>query len=117
MIEEVYISAYCYSELAEVSISFGISLESEVDPIEAVGSDWIWVGMSESFWENYHEFEPYIEMVKEQLKNNSTLSHRQALTDVFGRFTVSYEVNGNESKLNFDLDTNEAMFALLEEAL
>ena len=117
MSEEMNIWACCYSELTDASVSFGISIEDESESIETLGDEWIWVGMSESFWENCHEFEPYIEKVKSQLQNEPSLSSRQALTDVFGCFLISYEVNGEEKELPFEIDANGTMLSLLENLL
>ena len=117
MITELYIWACCYSELTDTSVSFGISIEDESEPIEAIGIEWICEGISESFWENCHEFEPYIEVVKAQLQSNPSLDSRQVLTDLFGKFVISYEVNGEEKELGFEVDANDIMLPLLENLL
>lgn len=117
MTKEMYIWACCYSELTDASVSFGISIEDTSKPIEAMGIEWIWEGMSDSFWENCHEFEPYLEQIKARLRNNPSLSSSQALTDLFGTFLISYEVNGEQTELAFEIDVNDAMLSLLENLL
>lgn len=64
---EINIMAYCYSEKEEVSIGFGTSFSSE-DSIDIIDTEWIDVGMSESFWENHQEFEPGIVKANQLIK-------------------------------------------------
>lgn len=108
------ISACCYSEKADVSIGFGIFFDSDEESIDTLDTEWIDVGMSEPFWENHFEFEPGIEKAKQLVENNSNLTFRQALYTVFGDFSISYEVDGEEVRPNFKFDVNQAMYDMLE---
>lgn len=117
MREEISIWACCYSELTDASISFGISSGRDTESLEDIGIEWIFEGLYESFWENYYEFEQYIESASTSLKNNAELSPRQVLFDIFGKFAIVYEVNGEETELDFDVDINDAVYSLLESAL
>ena len=108
------ISACCYSEKEDVGIGFGIFFDSDEESIDTLNPEWIDVGMSESFWENHFEFEPGIEKAKQLVENNSNLTFRQALYTVFGDFSISYEVDGEEVRPNFKFDVNQAMYDMLE---
>ena len=117
MCEEIEIWACCSSENVDASIAFGVSAKADIEPIEDVGIDWIFEGLSDSFWENYYVFGPYIESATASLKNNSELSPHQVLFNIFGKFTVIYEVNGKKTELDFDVDINSLVYTLLESAL
>lgn len=108
------ISACCYSEKEDVGIGFGVSFDSDEESIDSLDTEWIDVGMSESFWENHFEFEPGIEKAKLLVEHNSQLTFRQALYSVFGDFTISFEIDGEEVKPAFELDVNQAMYDMLE---
>ena len=110
----VEIWAHCYSEKENVSISFGISVDASVSIDEFNDTEWIDEGMSDSFWENYYEFEPGIEKANALLDNNPSLTLKEALFNVFGHFSISYEMDGKEIKLNFDINADEGMYYLLE---
>ena len=108
------ISACCYSEKEDVGIGFGVSFDSDEESIDNIDTEWIDVGMSESFWENHFEFEPGIEKAKLLVEHNSQLTFRQALYSVFGDFAISFEIDGEEVKPAFELDVNQAMYDMLE---
>ena len=76
---EIQIMACCYSEKEDVSIGFGTSFDSDSELLDELDTEWIDVGMSESFWENHFEFEPGIEKAKKLADCNSELSFAQAL--------------------------------------
>ncbi len=111
---ESTLMVYFYSEAEDVSLGFGISFDPETDSIESLGTDWILEGMTDSFWENYEEFEPGINKAKILEKQNSGMTHRQALMKVFGDFIASCEMDGEETENNINIDANEAMYNLLE---
>ena len=112
--KEIEIMACCYSEKEDVSVGFGIGFDADTRSIEQLDSEWIWIGMSESFWENYEEFESGIDKAKQLIEGDSNLTYRQALYSVFGNFNISYEVDGKESELDFEIDANEIMYDMLE---
>lgn len=80
------IIACCYSEKEDVGIGFGTSFDSDEESLDTLDTEWIDVGMSESFWENHFEFEPGIKKAKQLIQSNSHLTFRQALYTVFGDF-------------------------------
>ncbi len=101
------------SEKESVSLSWGVSYNPEEDP-DGPGTDWLFDGTDgESFWENYSDFEPGIEKAKQLIELNPSLSFRQALFEVFGHFSVSYEVDGVEKDLGYNIDADEVMYSLL----
>lgn len=108
------ISACCYSEKEDVGIGFGVSFDSDEESIDSLDTEWIDVGMSESFWENHFEFEPGIEKAKQLVEHNSQLTLRQALYAIFGDFYISYEIDGEEIMFGTELDVNQAMYDMLE---
>ena len=112
--KEIEISAVCYSEKEDVSVGCGIYFDAEAESIGQLDSDWIGIGMSESFWENYEDFEPGIDKAKRLIEGDSNLTYRQALYSVFGNFNISYEVDGKESNLEFEIDANEFIYNMLE---
>ena len=110
---EIWISLS--SEKESVSLGWGISYDPEENP-DGPGTDWLFDGTSgESFWENYSDFEPGIEKAKQLIELDPSLSFRQALFEVFGHFTVSYEVNGDETELDYNIDGDDVMYSLLVE--
>lgn len=109
------ISAYCYSEKENVGTGFGLSFDSSEDSIKTIGIDWIIVGMSESFWENAFEFDAGIEKASMLIEENSNLTYRQALYEVFGDFILSYEMDGKAIDFKCEIDANQAMYDLLME--
>ena len=52
---EVWVT--CYSEKTDISISSGIYIDSADGSIDISDTGIIYEGLSESFWENYREFE------------------------------------------------------------
>jgi hypothetical protein len=110
----VKIWAHCYSEKESVSISFGTSIDATMSIEEFHDTDWIDEGLAESFWENYDEFVPGIEKAKTLLNNNPKLTMKAVLLDVFGHFFMSYEKDGEEIQLEFDINPDEVMYSLLE---
>ena len=111
---EVEIMTYCYSEKEDASIGFGTSFDSEEELINNLDTDWIEEGLSDSFLENYIEFEPGIEKAKQLIKSNPNLTFRQALHNIFGNFSISYEMKGKEIALQIEIDINQTMYDMLE---
>ena len=106
---EIEIWVCLSSEKESVSLCWGITY----DP-EGPGSDWLSDETSEeSFWENYSDFEPGIDKAKQLVKLDTSLSFKQALYEVFGHFLVSYEVNGIEKDLGYNIDGDGIMYSLL----
>ena len=106
---------YCYSEKEDVSIAFGTSFESNEELIDSLDTNWIYEGMSESFWENAFEFDSGIEKAIKINDDNPNLTYKQALYAVFGDFAISYTIDGKETDINFEIDINQAMYDLLME--
>lgn len=113
--KEREISAYCYSEKADVGIGFGMAFDADEDSIETIGVDWINIGMSESFWENAFEFDAGIEKARILIEENPSLPYRQALYAIFGDFHLSYEIDGKEIDFRCEIDATQAMYDLLVE--
>ena len=111
---EIEIWACCYSEKADVSISFGTSVEFSDECAAILDVEWIYEGMSDSFWENHEEFEDGIAKAEALHRNDNSLTLHQALYKIFGDFRLCYEVDGKERDLNIDFDANASMYALLE---
>ena len=111
---EIEIWACCYSEKSDTSISFGTSVETVDGSFDATDTEWIYVGMSESFWENHWEFEAGIEQATILQREDKALTSRQALFNVFGHFELAYQIDGEEVDLNIDFDADSLMYALLE---
>ena len=112
--EESTLMIWCSSAKERASLGFGVSFNPEEESIDTLSMDWVWAAMSESFWENYEEFEPGIDKAKRLKENDSALSFREALKDVFGTFKVVYELDGENIELDWDLEYNEAVYYLLE---
>ena len=111
---EFEIIAYCYSEKADVSVSCGSTVDSTNGTIDISDAEWIYVGMSEAFWENHCEFEPGIAKAEATRIHDPSLTYNQALWSVFGSFILAYEINGEKIALDFECDINELMYSLLE---
>lgn len=112
---DVEISASCYSEKEDASVGFGISFDPEEKTLISLDLDWIDIGMSESFWENYQEFEPGVEKADNLRKTNPTLSWEEAMFQVFGHFSIVFTIGGRDLDLNLKLNIDESMYYLLKE--
>lgn len=109
----IEIFACCYSEKSDASIGFGIGFDSEDGVIDFEETNWIFEGMGDSFWENHFEFESGIQQAEALMDTNPKLTLRDALFAVFGHFEISYEVNGEETELPYNIDIDAAMYDLL----
>lgn len=112
--EEIEIMAYCSSEKVPASLGFGVCCSPEEYP-DGLSSDWIYEGIEESFWENYEEFEPGIDKARQIAVDNPSATIEEVLFEVFGRFDISYEVDGAERECHFDVDVNSEIYSLLKE--
>ena len=112
---EIDIHACCYSEKADVAIGFGVTFESKSgDPSEA-GCEWIFEGISASFWENHEEFENGIAQARAISAENCSMTYQQARLSVFGHFDLEFEVNGELTNLNSKPDVDDFMYSLLKD--
>lgn len=109
----VEIFASCNSEKTDASIGFGTGFESATGGIDLEDTDWIFEGMGDSFWENHDEFEAGIQQAEVVMGENPGLTFRDALFAVFGHFSITYEVNGEEKDLAYAVDVDTAMYDLL----
>ncbi len=101
-----------YSELTPVSLGFGIEYNGSISEL---GPEWIYEGVEESFWENSYEFEPYVKIAKNLVDNDKTISYKDALKRVFGRFSISFYVNENPVQVHSDIDVNAQLYELLSQ--
>ena len=113
--KEISIQAHCCSEKEDVGIGFGWGYESDNDSSYTKDTEWIYVGMSESFWENAFEFDAGIEKASKLMGSDGTLTYKEALFAVFGNFAITYEFDGKEISDSWNIDANEAMYELLQE--
>jgi len=113
MEQYIEISASCCSEKTDASIGFGVGFESVTGEIDLEDTDWIFEGMGDSFWENHDEFEAGIQQAETLMEVKPDLTFRDALFAVFGHFTITYEVNGEEKALAYIIDVDAAMYDLL----
>ncbi len=104
------ISARCYSERTTISLGFSMEYSG---PINELSSTWIYEGVEESFWENSHEFEPLIKVAKKLIESDNTITYKDALQMVFGRFSVSFSVNGISVAVYPGIDINDQLYSLL----
>ena len=111
--EEIEIMACISSEKGYGSLGFGVSGEAET--VEDLGTDWLFEGIGDSWWENCSEFEDDVEAVRKACEENKDLSWADAITQVLGHFTISYEVNGVETDLHYDFDFEGIMTDYLRE--
>lgn len=106
--------AHFESEKTHVSLSIGVSYNLENQSDEP-SSDWLRDGtLEEAFWENYEEFEPWIKIAKRIVSDNPKITFQQALFSVFGHFVISYEEDGNERDLDYDINADELMYSILK---
>ena len=108
-IDVVWVS--CFSEKEAASIGAGASIEVHEQELDVDVCT-----MQEAFWENYFEFEPGIEKVKILLKNNSNMTLRQAIVEVFGHFYTLIHINEKEIDVKGDCaeELEECMYSMLE---
>jgi hypothetical protein len=112
---EVWVT--CYSEKTDISISCGIYIDSADGSIDISDTGIIYEGLSESFWENYREFEESVEQADSKQESDPTLSFEQAILSVFGHFFISCTIDGKEIDLGIDPNADDFMYSLLKDTL
>ena len=112
--EESTLWVYCTSEKENVFLGAGVSFDPQEDSVENLGTEWIGETLSESFWENYRDFEPGIEKAKAMEKNNPDVPYREVLKQIFGKFDVSYQLDDKKIKLDLGLDYDSIIYDLIE---
>lgn len=110
---EVWVT--CYSEKTDISISCGIYIDSADGSIDISDAGIIYEGLSESFWENYREFEESVEQADSKQESDPTLSFEQAILSVFGHFIISCTIDGKEIDLGIDPNADDFMYSLLKD--
>lgn len=111
---EIEVMAWCSSVKENVTIGFGVCYDPTKETLSSLGSDWIIEGISDSFWENYTEFEPGLYKANSLIRNDPTLSIEQALYEVFGEFCLSFDVAESDEVVSCDVDINRHIYSLLE---
>ena len=112
--KEIEIGVCLSSEKESASLGFGKYYSIKEHP-DGPGTDWIIEGMGDAFNENYYEFEPGIERARKLVCMNPQMSSRDALFEVFGNFTICYEVDGIEKNWNYDINLEDLMYSFLED--
>ena len=112
--EESTLWVWCDSEKEEVFLGAGITFNPNEENAEDLGTDWIGETLSESFWENYMDFEPGIEKARKMVDKQPDMSYREALKQVFGSFEVSYRIDDIPIKLDWDIDYEDIIYDLIE---
>ena len=114
--DAIQLDVVCFSEKEDVSLGFGfgISEEDKVNKWISEPGD-IAIGISDSYYELYFEFEPGINKAKKLVEDGYFSSIRDALLEVFGHFRLSFSVDGIDEEFDYDFDVDECMFDLLEE--
>ncbi|MBQ6532618.1 MAG: hypothetical protein IJI33_06415 [Solobacterium sp.] len=102
---------YCRSECVDVPpLAFGLEFTGSVDEQD---SEWIYEGIGDSYFENSWQFDDYIEKAN-QLINSKGISREAALKQIFGRFIISFEIDGKPAIIKYDEDAvNDQMYELL----
>lgn len=111
--EYIEIELHCYSQRQNVSLGCGISYKNDGDPIDLADTEWIWVGISECYWENYFEFEDGLTEAKLLVNTGAKSTIFNALYEVFGKFIVEYTVNGEKTALEYSVDVEGIIYNLL----
>lgn len=111
----IEITVSCRGELQNVNLGCGISYSNNEMPINLDDTDWIWSGITECFWENYHEFEEGIAAAKVAVSTGEKEKLHEALFEIFGEFSVEYYVNGEKVDLAYRIDVEEMIYDLLVE--
>ena len=112
---EIMLEVGCYSEKEEAGFTFGFSISKEEkenkcisDPMDIV------IGISDSYFELWFEFEPGIEKARKLIREKRYSNAKDALFDVFGHFKLEFAIDGTEEEFSYDLDVDECVFELLE---
>ncbi len=114
---EIMLDVVCYSEKEDVSLGFGFGIsenEKENKRIDEPGD--IAIGISDSYYELYCEFEPGINKAKELIKEGRCSSVDEALREVFGHFELRFSINGVDEEFEYDFDVDECVFDVIKES-
>ncbi len=113
---EVELWIYCKSEKENASLGFGLEFDPEKDKNWREETDWIYEGISDSFMENFEEFYPGIQKAALCVKEDPSLTFRQALFKVFGHIRTVFEIDGKETdQIVYNIDFEDAIYSLLED--
>lgn len=113
--EYIEIGLSCCSARQDVGLGCGISYENGGQPIDVDDTDWIWIGITECFWENFFEFEGGIAEARAAVESGKKSTLYEALHEVFGEFNAEYTVNGETVALEYGVDVEEIIYNLLVE--
>ena len=113
--KEIEIWVCCRSEKVDADISCGITISERDYQTELPEPAWIYEGLSDAYWENYFEFEPYTEKAEILLKNGEFVDYKEALFSILGHFSLSFEVDGEKKDLAYNIDVDELMYSIILE--
>ena len=110
----------CY---AENSGSLGAGL-SDVESIDFDDLSWLYEGISESYWENYRDFEDAVgkaaEKVCSDIKGKEPLSKEEleilayeAIKVELGAITAACEIDGKEKCIDLGIDASDLLCSVL----
>ena len=110
---DIYVT--CYSDKADVSIDFGIS-DIEGMSLDDLGTDWIFNGLGDSFWENAYQFEDGVSQAYALCYEGKEID--DALYEVFGHFSIEFKCNIPGITPDFNIteeSINNAIYAMLRD--
>ena len=111
----IEINAVCFSEKAEGSLGFGFSIsETDYNNARISDAEELYIGISDSYWENWSEFEPGVLEAKKMVDEGLYSKAKEALFEVFGHFELYFEIDEVEKHFDYEFDTDELMYTLLE---
>ncbi len=119
--QEVEVWVHCTSEKDQnITLGWGRVFEpdamtEEQIKIELGNSDWIYDGWDEAYSENSWIFEPGVMLAKKQCEKDDNISFRAALFELYGHFTLTYDVIGIDYTIDYEIDADELMYYLLED--
>lgn len=113
----IELDVVCYSEKEDVSLGFGFSISEEERVNKRIDeSGDIAIGISDSYYELYSEFEPGINKAKKLIEDRLCSSVDDALREVFGHFELSFSIDGVDEDFEYDLDVDECVFDVIKES-
>ena len=116
--KKIEVNAECYSEKTDLYVGFGAEIsETSIRDGRIEDTSWIDIGIGDSYWENYFEFEPKIAKAKQMAEMGRFKTFREALFDTFGHFNLRFEVNGVKTDLRYNYDVDGEMYEMLEETI
>ncbi len=100
----------CSSELTNISLGGSLEYSGSINNLDTTDlDDWL----EESFWENFYEFEPFIEKAKNLVESDKTITYEDALKRFFGRFILSFSENEKPVTVHTDLDANARLYSIM----